>query len=186
MQNAVNLRISGKAVLLSFSVVVIVFLVTHVLRFPGSLAYLLEINGGQPILDLKPSFSASEVYERLSDFGEAGRAGYRRMVITVDVVFPAALFLFLYLSSRYVRQIVKPNPFLGALLLLAPFGFLVSDIIENWSIYVILGDFPERHDDLAGALGYFTVLKRGSLYLALGLPLLLLVAARARRLSSRK
>ncbi len=172
---------SGKTVLIALGVTLIAFVMSHLIDTPGSLRHLMAATGGQPILDLKPSFSADEVYERLTHFGEAGRLLYRQMILTMDFVFPVCLFIFVLMLARYANGRTMPRPTLRWILLAAPFGFFIPDVIENASVFKILTDFPQRHDALANNLGYLTVLKRASIYVALALPLVLLAVDLWRR-----
>jgi len=81
-----------RTVALSFAVMLTVFAVTHLLRFPGSIRHLMDATGGRKILDMQPSSSADETYARLEAFGELGRELYLRAILTVDLVFPLSVF----------------------------------------------------------------------------------------------
>jgi len=175
---------SGKAVLIALGVMLIAFVTSHIIDMPGSLRHLMAATGGQPILDLKPSFSADEVYERIAQFGETGRLLYRQMILTMDLAFPVCLFSFVLLLARYTNNRTAPGAALRWILLAAPFGFFIPDAIENASVFKILTDFPQRHEGLANSLGYLTVLKRVSIYVALALPLILLALDLWRRRSA--
>jgi hypothetical protein len=83
--------ISRRTVLIALAIAVTAFVVTHFLPIPGSVHEVLRATGGQLILDLKPSYSAEEVYERLMAFGDNGRAMYRRMMLSTDVIFPLSV-----------------------------------------------------------------------------------------------
>lgn len=69
-----NLRSkTGLQLFVAFLIVLSLFIVTHIFRFPGSVGYLSEITHGQKTLDLQASFSSTETYQRLEAFGEMGR-----------------------------------------------------------------------------------------------------------------
>jgi len=175
---------SRRAVLIAFGVALAAFVGTHLLPIPGSVHQLTAAMGGQPILDMKPSFSADETYQRLAAFGEAGRAAYRRTVVTTDVVFPFCVLAFLFLLARYTADRLNPSRPLRVLLLAVPIICFLSDMAENAGIFVMLSDFPERHELVASYLGYLTVIKRVSQVASIVLPAILFFADGARRLGS--
>ncbi len=165
-------------VLIAFAILVVVFMVTHLVpMLPGSLADVTAAAGGQAILDQKPAFSAEEVYQRLDAFGESGRDLYKQFLVTTDVIFPLTLLAFLFLLARYTAQQLAPPQALRGLLLMFPVAFFVFDMIENLSIFLMLSDYPERHQHTGGLLGYVTVVKRLAMYAAIVLPLVLFLLA---------
>lgn len=173
---------SRRSVLLAFGAALAAFAATHLLPTPASVHELMATVGGQPILDLKPSFSAQEVYRRLDAFGEAGRTIYRRMVWTTDVLFPAAVFMFLFLLARRTAQQLAPAPLLRALLVGLPVAYFAADMAENALIFIMLSDFPGRHDVIGNTVGHVTVVKRIAQAGALILPIVLYFARELREL----
>lgn len=87
---------TGLKTLIAFLIVLFLFTITHLMKFPGSVGYLREISNGQKTLDLQASFSSTETYQRLNAFGEIGRQMYMRTMLTVDLVFPLSMFIFLF------------------------------------------------------------------------------------------
>jgi hypothetical protein len=146
-------------VLIAFVVALAVFAGTHLLPLPGTVHELMAATGGQPILDLQPSFSVPELYARLAAFGEEGRAMYGWMLVTSDIVFPLAVFAFLFLLARYAAGELSPPRPVRAVLLALPILYLVADLAENAAILMILSAYPEN-SALAGWVGYLTVAKR--------------------------
>jgi hypothetical protein len=167
--------ISRRTVLVALAIAVTAFVVTHFLPIPGSVHEVLRATGGQLILDLKPSYSAEEVYERLMAFGDNGRAMYRRMMLSTDVIFPLSVLGFLALLAGYSAQKVALPMALRWLLLALPVAYFLSDMIENVSIFTMLSDFPERHKFLGDNLGYVTVFKRITQAAAVLLPTAVLI-----------
>lgn len=172
---------SLRSVLIAFAILIAVFIATHVLPMPGSLREVMATAGGQTILDQKPAFSTEEVYQRLDAFGPTGREQYRWFLVTTDVAFPLTLLAFLFLLARYTSQQLAPQPAQRSLLLIFPVAFFVFDMIENLSIFLMLSDYPERHELTGDLLGYVTVVKRLSMYAAIVLPLVLFLLAGIRR-----
>jgi hypothetical protein len=176
--------ISRRSVLIALAFAGAIFVVTHLLPVPGSVHALAEATGGQPILDLEPSFSADEVYRRLAAFGEEGRAMYRRTLLTSDIVFPLSLLAFFFLFARHAAERTAPPTVIRALLLTLPFAYFLSDFVENAGIFTMLTDYPLRHGLIGDNLGYVTVFKRIAQFAALLLPLGLFFVAEAKRLSA--
>lgn len=175
---------SGRSVILAFAAAAAVYVVTHLLPVPGSVHLLAQATGGQPILDLSPSFTAGEVYDRLAAFGGEGRAMYRRTLLTSDIVFPLSLTAFFFLFARHAAEQTTPLRAFRALLLTLPFAYFLSDLLENAAILKMLTDYPLRHGLIGDNLGYVTVFKRIAQIAALLLPLAFFFVAGARRLSA--
>ena len=175
---------SRASVLTALAVAAAIFVVTHLLPVPGSVHLLAQATGGQPILDLSPSFTAGEVYDRLGAFGNEGRAMYKRTLLTSDIVFPLSLTAFFFLFARHAAEQTRPPKALRALLLILPFAYLLSDLVENAGIFTLLADYPLRHGTIGDNLGYVTVFKRISQFAALVLPLAIFFVAGAKRLSA--
>lgn len=166
-----------RSVLIAFSAVLIVFVVTHALNFPGSLAHLMEATGGQKILDMQASFSSAETYQRLEAMGEFGRKAYLRTVLTIDLVFPLTVFAFF--TVLFTTERLRMSPALDKALRVMPAAYLALDFIENVIILALLWHFPERLEFLGGAVGYFTRGKRIAMMLAMFLPPALFLKAKA-------
>ena len=164
-----------RSVLIAFIAVVAVFVITHALKFPGSLAYLMEATGGQKILDMQASFSSAETYRRLEAMGEFGRRMYLRTVLTIDLVFPLAVFFFFTTLARFSRERLGLRPTLDEMVRVMPAAYLALDFIENLIILALLWNFPERLELLGSVVGYFTRGKRIAMALAMFLPPALLL-----------
>ena len=175
---------SRRSVLIALAFAGAIFVVTHLLPIPGSVHALADATGGQPILDLEPSFSAEDAYNRLAAFGEDGRAMYRRTLLTSDIVFPLSLTAFFFLFARYAAEQTAPPKVFRAVLLTLPFAYFLSDFLENAGIFMMLTDYPVRHGLIGDNLGYVTVFKRIAQFAALLLPPALFFVAELRRLST--
>jgi hypothetical protein len=176
---------SRRPLLIALAILIMVFIATHLLPLPGTLSDVTSAAGGQTILDLKPAFSTEEIYQRLDAFGQTGRDLYKRFLVTTDVIFPLSLLAFLFLLARYASQRLASPPALRSTLLVLPFAFFTLDMIENLSIFLMLSEYPERHQLTGRFLGYVTVAKRLSLYAAVLLPLALFLFAGLRWLRRR-
>ncbi|UPT75750.1 MAG: hypothetical protein M0D55_08805 [Elusimicrobiota bacterium] len=167
-----------KSLLIAFAAVLVVFVITHALKFPGSLAHLMEATGGQKILDMQASFSSDETYRRLEAMGEHGRRMYLRTVLTIDLVFPLTVFAFFTVLARFTTDRLSMSPALRKALGAMPAAYLALDFIENAIVLALLWHFPARLELLGGAIGYFTRGKRIAMLLAMFLPPALFLKAK--------
>ena len=161
--------------MIAFIFVLFLFIITHVIKFPGSVGYLKEITHGQKTLDLQASFSSAETYQRLEAFGEIGRQMYMQTMLTVDLIFPLSMFMFLFLFSKYTLQKVAMKRVLGKGLQALSIAYLIFDFLENVSIFILLNSFPNRLQFLSSYIGYLTVAKRISMMGALFIPVVILI-----------
>jgi hypothetical protein len=165
--------IRGHLVFASFILFVVVFAGTHFFELPASSKAVSRALGGVPIFDKSPSFSSNEVYQRMSHFPAAGIYLYKRFTHSIDILFPISFFVFISLLSKFLIQRVKVNPTIMPILTALPIIWLACDLVENEIIYYLLNDYPERHNLLAGVLGYLTIAKFTFLLLSVAMPALI-------------
>jgi hypothetical protein len=171
-----------RTLVLSFAVALTTFVVTHLFRFPGSIRYLMDATGGRKILDMQASGSADETYARLEAFGELGRELYLRAILTVDLVFPVSVFVFLLLLARFVSEQARLRGLFKGALQLLPVAYVLLDFCENVSVLLMLVHYPERLEFLAGTVGYLTRGKRVAMMAAMLLPIALWLVTKLRAL----
>lgn len=153
---------------------VLIFVLTHLLQVPGSPRALTAELHGQQMFDQQPSFSAEEVYERMAAFGASGRAAYRQLLFSADLLFPLVLFTFLVQLTRFVAlRLPALSTRVQRTLLLVPLSWLLSDLLENAIIAYLLDTFPTQSDALAARLGTVTDVKFTLLVASLCVPALL-------------
>lgn len=166
---------------LAFLVALLVVLTVHLLDFHGSVPNFKKRSGGGTLLDIKPSFSEAEVYERLNAYGEEGRHIYSFRNVTVDAVLPLSLLPFLLLFMLEALEVLRLSRVPRALLLSLPIAYVVFDFAENAAVLALLARFPDRVHLLAVVLPYLTTVKRTASMLALFLPLVVLTFAFVQR-----
>lgn len=171
-------RISTTLLLTTFGLFVFVFIVTHVVDIPWASTSVRNALGGAEIFDKKPSFSTNEVYARLEQFSSEGFAAYKRFTYTIDVLFPATFFVFLFTLAMFVTQQRLLTASVRKVILSLPVVWILMDFIENIIIYHLLSGFPLRDHFLAGILGFVTVTKFGFLLLSILIPSILLAVLR--------
>lgn len=171
-------KATGVHVLIALVILLSLFSITHLLKFPGSVGCLREITNGQNSFDLQASFSSTETYQRLEAFGEKGRQVYMQTMLTVDIIFPLSMFVFLLLMSKYTSQRWGMKPGVARLLSSLAIGYVVLDFLENLTIFFLLSNFPDRLEFLGSYIGYLTLGKRISMAGAIIIPIVLLAAGK--------
>ena len=164
---------------------VIVVFAVHAVDFPGSVPRFEKLSRGGVLLDAVPSFNVDDVYRRLSDYGEQGRASYSFRNVTVDVLLPLSVLPLLFLLARLADPGVQRKHLLRGLLLALPFAYVLFDFAENAQVLFLLDSYPRRMEVIAGVLPYVTSVKRLASLLAIFVPLSILVFRflRAKRLA---
>lgn len=175
----------GRVVVALFALMFVVFAVTHIASFPGTVSHFREVTGGQKILDLQASSSSDETWQRLDAMGEAGRAAYLQLVGVVDVVFPlsvtlALVALALFTARRLAVQRPQQRRSLTIALVALPLAYLAFDFSENLVVLRLLLSFPARLEFEGALVGWLTRGKRVAEILAFVVPLAALAALRAR------
>ena len=141
-------------------------------QFPGSVPDFVRASNGGILLDAKPSFSESEIYSRLEDYGAAGRANYFFRNLTVDMLLPFSVLPLLILLARRATNRARPGRSIRLIILALGFVYVAFDLLENASVVALLSNYPERLALLSGGLPYLTLIKRSASILALVLPYL--------------
>lgn len=153
---------------------VIIFALLDVIFMMGVMPYMQSLMtkaAGQPVapIDLSiPTWTPEQGYTLLESYGEAGRALYRIIDLTADVVYPIIYgFAFALLLTFLVRKIAPSNkwlPYLAFLPLLA----VVFDYAENATIIAMLSAYPEKLVGVAKLGGVFTLFKWLLAFAAIG------------------
>jgi hypothetical protein len=164
-------RVSGRTVLCTLLGFVVVFAATHLFSLPNTMASLGEMTGGLPLFDQRASFSAEEVYNRLTQFGLKARMIYLRFTYTADLVFPLSFLLFLSSLAAYVGERSAISQRFRYLMIALPAVWFLSDMLENTMTFALITQFPRPTNVIGGLIGYVTVAKFSLLFMALLLPL---------------
>jgi hypothetical protein len=161
---------------LALLVAALIIFAVHGLDFPGSVPNFQKASGGGVLLDVKPSFSEEEIYQRLAAYGEQGRNEYVFRNVTIDVLLPLgvlpALFLLMFRALRGASLARATKLVLYSF----AFVYVVFDFAENGVVLALLAHYPERMHSLAAILPYLTIVKRIASLLAIGTPLVILSA----------
>lgn len=127
------------------------------LDLPLTARHLRSLAGGEPMLDLRPGYTPEEAFRYLALLGDAGRAEYLRVFMTVDLLLPS-LFAAALWSALGAGALARAR-WVGV----AAAGV---DYLENAAISVMISAFPGRHPSIELAAGVLTALKLGLYALA--------------------
>lgn len=134
-------------------------------KFEASLATHTPLK----IFDLRFGFSPDEAYELLDGLGEAGRAQYRLLEVTLDLVYPWVYAgFFVWLISLLYRQVFAAGAALRLINLL-PLLVLVMDYLENAGIVQLINRFPERAEGLVWWVSVFNQIKWVAFFVVVGM-----------------
>lgn len=145
----------------------------NTLDLPLTARRLSALAGGEPVLDLRIGYGASEAYRFLDALGSAGRTAYLEMLWTVDLVLPMLFAAALWSALRAGA--------LGRWRWLA-LAAAAADYLENGALSALLLAYPGRSTWLPLLAGFLTCVKF-SLYV--GAALLAVYGARPLRKPSR-
>ncbi len=125
------------------------------------LSKLLEITGGQSILDMEmmKGYSVDRAYEIFEALGETGRAFNLKYIIPLDFPFPLTYGLFYFMTITFLvkKQFEKmKKPWMFGLVGLLPALF---DWLENIMVIQLLLNYPERLEGIVKMASLFTQFK---------------------------
>ncbi|MEE9433748.1 MAG: hypothetical protein V3V15_05880 [Sphingorhabdus sp.] len=128
-------------------------------------------------LDLSFAYSASEAFDRVAQFGAAGRHNYMVFLLTADVIYPVIYTATLSFTIAFLAKKAAIAEHLTRLLTALPVIVFMLDICENISISSLLWSFPAKIVPLAWAASIFTSLKWTGVATAMFITLTLLALA---------
>ncbi len=115
--------------------------------------------GTQQPLDLQFFSTPQKMYALNQSYGEFGRAFYRNVELTVDILYPIIYTLaFGLLISWLFQRGLKPGSKWN-LLNTVPVGAWLFDLLENLGIVTLLSQFPSQPIIVAWLTTLFTMIK---------------------------
>lgn len=133
---------------------------------------LQDGQGGVQPLDLMMFATPDKIFGMLESYGEHGRPFYRKVELTVDIVYPIVyLFFFGLLISWLFQRGFAPNSRMRKYNIL-PLGAWFFDLLENIGIVILLSIYPSQPAGLAWLLILLTTFK----WLFAGASILLILA----------
>ena len=110
-------------------------------------------------LDLMMFATPDKTFAMIERYGDSGRAFYRNVELTADIVYPIIyLFAFGLLISWLFKRGLSSNHSLRKWNV-APVGAFVFDLLENATIVTLLSIFPSQPVILGWLLFIFTAIK---------------------------
>ena len=108
-------------------------------------------------IDLTFGFSPERTLQMVEDYGDAGRAYYAQVALTIDIIYPIvyALLFAVILTLIYSRLIGGPVKYLNLL----PFVAMFFDYLENITIVSMLKNYPEQSEAMATLCELFKLFK---------------------------
>ena len=152
---------------------------------PFGIAQLNEITGDAGVLD-EMCYSADEGYAVLEAQETDGRAFYRRLLLSTELVFTLMYRSFNAVLIAYLvgRWLPPASPWRYVCVL--PLVGMVGDYLENGLVLVMLGAFPEQLNGVATMASTATVIKWGSNYVDYALMVVGLVGAVIQAIAKRR
>lgn len=108
-------------------------------------------------VDLTFGFNPGRTLQMVADYGDAGRAYYKQVILIVDSAFPIvyALIFAVLITLIYRKLLMGPVRYLN----LVPFIAMVFDFLENFAIVSLLNHYPEQSVFMASLCEVFKLLK---------------------------
>lgn len=141
------------------AVLIVLYILFPAAILPAAEAQMKLYSGGVGPIDLKFSYTPTEVFQMVAAYGEEGRAFYRILEMTLDVIYPIAYtLLFGALLTAVLRRAFPQNSLVHSLALLPAICFLL-DMGENIGIITMLTQFPTQSESVAQITSFLTTLK---------------------------
>ncbi len=108
-------------------------------------------------IDLTFGFNPGRTLQMVADYGDAGRAYYKLVELTLDIAYPVvyALFWAIVITLIYRKLLNGPVRYLN----LIPFLAMTFDFLENMAIVSLLSHYPEQSVFMASLCELFKLLK---------------------------
>jgi len=130
------------------------FIVFLTIILPEEASRNVAYFGENPTPDGSFIYSASDLYNMASAYGEDGRRYYIRSRFTFDIVWPLAYGWFLWAGISYFGQATENLRFRYTLLL--PVLAVLLDFMENSSASIVMFLYPDRAPVLSHLVPIFT------------------------------
>lgn len=126
---------------------------------PPQQANLEAASGGFGPIDLQFFYTPEKVYSMIAAYGEAGRASYRTVEMTIDIVYPIVYTLFFALLITWLFQRGFAKDSRMQKLNVVPLGAWLFDLLENIGIVSMISLYPSTPAALAWITVLFTIAK---------------------------
>ena len=132
-------------------------------------------------LDVMFFYTPGQAFAMIEKYGEAGRALYTKIDLTVDILYPIIYTLFYgFLISWLFQRAYRPESKMQKWNV-APVCAWLFDLLENAGIITLLAVYPDEPTYLAWITMFFGLLKWAFTFLSIGLVFLGFVRAAMNR-----
>lgn len=135
------------------------------------------------VIDLGIDFDLAKMRQQIADYGDVGRAHYRRTELTLDILYPLAYTVFFSLILSLLMLGLPLESSLRRWNVL-PFVMLGFDYLENIFIVTMLSNYPDWSDTTAMLCAVFRLLKWVAFAATVGLILFLIGRRLLRRVAA--
>ncbi|MBW8457228.1 MAG: hypothetical protein K0M58_02115 [Thiobacillus sp.] len=143
------------ALLIAYGIYMPIFFFADV---PFGLSAIRPYAAGTNVLDVEFFYTATQAYDRLTLFGEPGRAAYLN-IVKGDLIYPILLGGLLAVSICLIVKRLKPSGGGWQYLALLPLVYMVCDYCENSLLFVLLLFYPTHLPTVASVAGFVTLAK---------------------------
>lgn len=148
---------------------------------PRIQANLQAVSGGVGPIDLRFFSTPAQIQSMIEAYGEAGRATYRTVELTADILYPIIYTLFFCLLLSWLLQRAFANGSRLRLLNVVPVGGWLFDLLENIGIVTMLSSYPSSSALVTWMTILFTIVKWAFALITLVLIVVALVLAARNR-----
>lgn len=111
-----------------------------------------------PLIDMVTNYSPQYAYKLIGGYGQGGRNYYIFESLTMDVVIPLVMLLFIIASINLIYKQTKLKKHIYKFAIIPFVGFL-SDYAENACVITMILNYPEKIKNLAVISNIFTLVK---------------------------
>lgn len=116
-------------------------------------------SGGVGPIDLRFFSTPEQIQSMIEAYGEAGRASYRTIELTADILYPIIYTLFFCLLLSWLLQRAFAADSSVRMLNVVPIGGWLFDLLENVGVVTMLSIYPNTSVLIAWATILFTIVK---------------------------
>jgi hypothetical protein len=157
----------------------------NALILPAAQKRIEAASGGLGPIDLVFFYAPQKALEMVAAYGEAGRAFYRLVELTADILYPLTYaFAFGLLITWLFKRAFAGTSFLQRLNVL-PFVAMAFDFLENAGIVTLLSLYPAQPAAVALITSLFSAVKWALAFASIALILVGLAGWLARKISGK-
>lgn len=138
--------------------VIILIVIPDFFKVPISPLRFEEYSHGLKMLDMTVNYSPEDAYNLIENYGRQAITYYLYVMEPFDVLIPAAMGLFLCVTSTVALRNIMKAKYLTIIYIFPILGWLF-DYMENAGVIVMLTNYPSRLIFVARITNLFSVAK---------------------------